>query len=120
MRQIAIILLVLMFLAGCKPQNEPAKASFCGDDVCQDNERESGCKADCGGLDTITKKQCSDAKGNWNDCGSPCTGTGSGICIQVCSAQCECGGIAGFKCPDGFKCRLSDKIADEIGVCLKE
>jgi hypothetical protein len=38
----------------------------------------------------------------------------------MCQAQCECGGIAGFGCPSGFKCRLAGKIADEMGVCVKE
>lgn len=119
MKKIVIILL-LLFIAGCKPQEEPIKEPYCGDNVCQSNEIENGCNADCGGLGGITKKQCSDAKGNWNDCGSPCAGTGAEFCIQVCSAQCECGGIAGFNCPDGFKCRLAGKIADELGVCVME
>ena len=120
MRKIAILLLILMFLAGCKPKEMPKNEPFCGDNVCQDNEKESGCKSDCGGFGGITKMQCADAKGNWNDCGSPCAGTGAEMCIQVCSPQCECGGIAGFGCPHGFKCRLSGKIADDIGACVKE
>lgn len=120
MGKIFVAIFLALFLIGCQPQEMPVKEPFCGDNVCQANEQESGCDADCGGLDGITKKQCSDANGNWNDCGSPCAGTGSGICIQMCQAQCECGGIAGFGCPDGFKCRLSGKIADEMGACVKE
>ena len=121
MRKLTIISLVLLFIIfSCKPPEEPKKGAFCGDDVCQDNEKESGCAADCGGFEGITKLQCTQAKGSWDDCGSPCAGTGAEFCIQVCSPQCECGGIAGFKCPNGFKCRLSEKIADEIGVCVKE
>ena len=88
--------------------------------LCQANEKESGCKADCGGFEGITKKQCAEARGHWNDCGSPCAGTGAEICIEVCQAQCECSGIAGFNCPQSYKCRLSGKIADEMGVCVKE
>ena len=117
---ILIALLSLILLMSCKPQEEPKKEPFCGDNVCQDNEKESGCKADCGGFGGITKQQCIAAKGSWNDCGSPCAGTGAEFCIQVCQSQCECGGIAWFKCPEGYKCRLSGKIADEIGVCVKE
>ncbi len=119
-RMIMILALFSVLLMSCTPQELPKKEPFCGDMVCQDNEKESGCKADCGGFEGITKKQCSDAKGNWNDCGSPCAGTDAEFCIQVCQAQCECSGIAGFKCPQGYKCRLSGKIADEMGVCIKQ
>ena len=118
-KTIMILLLSLVLLMSCTPQEMPKKEPFCGDMVCQANEEESGCKADCGGFEGITKKQCADAKGNWNECGSPCAGTGADFCIEVCQAQCECGGIAGFNCPEGYKCRLSGKIADEIGVCVK-
>ena len=91
----------------------------CGDNICDSNEKESGCASDCGGFAGITKLQCAQSKGSWNDCGSPCAGTGAKFCAQVCSPQCECSGIAGFKCPAGYKCRLSGKISDEIGVCIK-
>ena len=67
----------------------------------------------------MTKELCESAKGNWNECSSPCLGTGEQICIDMCVAQCECGGIAGFGCPDGYNCRLSGKIADEVGACVK-
>ncbi len=70
------------------------------------------------GFDGITKKQCDDAGGNWNECGSPCAGTDAEICVMMCAIQCECGGIAGFSCPEGYKCRLSGKITDEMGVCV--
>ena len=71
------------------------------------------------GFAGITKQQCDDAYGHWNECGSPCAGTGSDFCIEMCQVQCECSGIAGFGCPEGFKCRLSGKIADEMGVCVE-
>ena len=67
----------------------------------------------------ITKEVCEKAGGYWNECGSPCTGLGSDGCIQMCVKQCECGGLAGFSCPGGYKCRLSGKIADEMSVCIK-
>ncbi len=110
---------ILVFLIACAPQETQKKGPFCGDNVCQDNEKESGCKADCGGFEGITKVQCETAGGKWNDCGSPCAGTDADFCIQVCRAQCECNN-AGFKCPADYKCRLSGKKADEIGVCIKE
>ena len=90
-----------MFIAGCKTlevPKEPQETGFAG----------------------ITKQQCIEANGNWNECGSPCAGTDAEVCIQMCQVQCECGGIAGFNCPEGYKCRLTGKIADEMGVCVKE
>ena len=116
---IVLFLFLMLFIASCKPQEVPKKEPFCGDNVCQSNEKESGCAADCGGFGGITKLQCTNAGGKWNDCGSPCAGTDAKYCIQVCSPQCECGGIAGFKCPNGYKCRLSGKITDEMGVCVR-
>ena len=70
------------------------------------------------GFSGITKQQCIEANGHWNECGSPCAGTGADFCIEMCQVQCECSGIAGFNCPKGYKCRLSGKIADEMGVCV--
>ena len=67
----------------------------------------------------IDKDLCKSYGGNWNECSSPCLGTDSAVCIGVCVAQCECGGIAGFNCPKDYKCRLAGKIADELGVCYK-
>lgn len=120
MKKCWVIVLLLFLISGCKPQEGPTNELFCGDNVCQGNEKESGCKEDCGGFEGITKLQCTKAGGSWNGCGSPCSGTGAEFCIQICQAQCECGGIAGFKCPDSYKCRLTGKIADEMGVCVKE
>lgn len=104
----------LIFIAACAPEEK--KAPFCGDNICSDEEKASKeCAADCGGFAGITKKQCSDANGKWNDCGSPCAGTGAEFCIQVCSPQCEC--LSGKNCPRGFKCRITEK--DEFGVCVQ-
>ena len=102
MRKIILALLVLgLFIAACKPTDPqiPTKEEA--------------------GFSGITKQQCTEANGYWNECGSPCAGTDAEVCIQVCQAQCECGGIAGFSCPEGYKCRLTGKIADEMGVCIK-
>lgn len=106
MRLITLILfaVILVFAAACAAEGpkEPIEEP-------KDGET---------GFESITKQQCLDARGHWNECGSPCAGTGADFCIQVCQVQCECGGIAGFRCPEGFKCRLSGKIADEMGVCV--
>ena len=68
----------------------------------------------------LTHKACEAAGGHWNECGSPCAGTGAEVCIQSCEVMCECGGIAGFGCPEGFSCKLSGKIADEMGRCVND
>ena len=70
------------------------------------------------GTKSMTPELCNAAYGHWNECGSPCAGTDAEICVAMCAQQCECGGIAGFGCPEGYNCRLTGKIADEMGVCV--
>ncbi|HWR00075.1 MAG TPA: hypothetical protein VN397_04505 [Candidatus Methylomirabilis sp.] len=63
---------------------------------------------------------CRGAGGRWNPCGSACRGASTGtVCIQVCVPQCECGGIAGFGCPDGFVCSdlAPPGASDAMGIC---
>lgn len=101
----ALFLIISIFIAGCAiAPNQP-------------ESNENGQKK--GNKEVLTQDQCSQAGGHWNECGSPCAGTEAEMCIEVCSPQCECGGIAGFNCPSGYKCRLTGKIADEMGVCVK-
>lgn len=104
-----LLLAIAVLIVSCKPTVEDKEVPT--------KEPKNGEKTGLGG---ITEEQCEQAGGNWNECGSPCAGTGAEICIQVCQPQCECGGIAGFNCPNGFKCRLSGKTADEMGACIKE
>ena len=112
MKKIMILLtVILVFVVGCVDEGNDTVVSPPND---QDNEVDEEV-----GFAGITKQQCVEANGNWNECGSPCAGTGADFCIEMCQTQCECGGIAGFSCPEGYKCRLSGKIADEIGVCVR-
>ena len=108
MKFIFLIVIITLFLVSCNVVED------------EKNKAEEKTTEDEIGFDGITKQECKDANGFWNECGSPCAGTGADFCIQMCQVQCECGGIAGFNCPEGYKCRLSGKIADEIGVCVKE
>ena len=78
----------------------------------------SSCTIDTPEQPKMTQELCEVVGGHWNECGSPCTGTDADYCIQVCEPMCECSGIAGFACPEGYKCRLSGKIADEMGKCI--
>ena len=104
MKKIFILLAVIhVFLVGCEIVDEQEEVKEQDDEI---------------GFGGITKQQCLEANGFWNKCGSPCAGTHADFCIQVCQVQCECGGIAGFTCPEGFKCRLSGKIVDEMGICV--
>ncbi|MBL7054178.1 hypothetical protein ISS05_00280 [Candidatus Woesearchaeota archaeon] len=108
MKKTGLFLIILMgFLAGCVEEtvvHEPSE-----DDTGMDEET---------AFNGITKQRCREVNGKWNECGSPCGGTDADFCIEMCQVQCECGGIAGFGCPEGFKCRLTGKIADEMGVCI--
>lgn len=75
----------------------------------------------------LTKELCEGARGHWNDCGSACRGAPPGtVCITVCVAYCECGGIAGFGCPDGYECsdylptdKNGNPVPDAMGICKK-
>src|SRR4030095_16099500 len=53
----------------------------------------------------ITESMCNGAGGNWNTQGTCCRDLPEGTpCTKLCVAVCECGGIAGFRCPAGFTC----------------
>ncbi len=78
------------------------------------------------GTDTanaITEGMCTAAGGHWNECGSACRGAPPGTaCIAMCVPYCECGGIAGFRCPAGYVCGdyLPDKdTPDALGICKR-
>ena len=63
---------------------------------------------------------CVSSGGHWNECASACRGAPKdAICTLQCVAQCECGGIAGFKCPSGYICTdyLPKNAPDAMGVC---
>ena len=114
MNKIILLLstVILVFLAECDVDDTEDKV----DTIVNQND---GQKIDEDiGFAGITKQQCNEANGYWNECGSPCAGTGAEFCIEICQVQCECSGIAGFGCPEGFKCRLTGTIADEMGVCI--
>ena len=109
MKTLVLIGIIALFLAGCgaivenkadveTPKEEPTKESV--------------------GVTGISKQRCIDSGGSWNECGSPCAGAGADFCIQMCQAQCECDSMR-FRCPEGYKCRLSGKIANEVGVCIR-
>ena len=71
----------------------------------------------------LTREMCDGAGGHWNECGSACRGAPPGTaCPAVCVAYCECGGIAGFGCPKGYKCTdylPSRDTPDDMGICKK-
>ena len=109
MKALVLIGIIALFLAGCgaivenkadveTPKEEPTKESV--------------------GVTGISKQRCIDSGGSWNECGSPCAGAGADFCIQMCQVQCECDNIR-LRCPEGYKCRLSGKIANEVGVCIR-
>ena len=66
-------------------------------------------------------KLCNDSGGNWNICSSKCMldhqGKDGVACTMMCEALCECGGIAGFKCPAGYSCVINSNVTDALGYC---
>ncbi len=73
------------------------------------------------GLDEIT---CEDAGGNWKPCSNKCMlmnqGRSDMACPEVCEPLCECGGEAGFTCPEGYRCVMPEGVADALGYCEKQ
>lgn len=62
----------------------------------------------------LEEPACTAAGGEWNSCGSPCRGSDSPLCIQVCVGQCMC--ETNEDCPFGYEC--SDMIEGK-GICKK-
>jgi hypothetical protein len=69
----------------------------------------------------LNEETCNVAGGHWNECGSKCSiknaGNPGAVCVQVCEPLCECGGIAGFRCPRGYNCIMPTGVADALGYC---
>lgn len=72
----------------------------------------------------LSKEACESARGHWNECSPTCRNLQPDqSCAQVCAQECECGGIAGFGCPEGFVCTdyfPSKETPDAMGVCKKQ
>jgi len=79
----------------------------------------------CTGLiiDEMDKELCESARGHWNECGSRCQIDNQGkegvACTLQCEQICECGGIAGFRCPSEYTCKMPAGIADAMGYCVR-
>jgi hypothetical protein len=68
---------------------------------------------------------CYEAGGHWNECSSRCRldnqANPDTVCTLLCEPLCECDGIAGFRCPNGYICKAPIGIPDALGYCvLKE
>jgi len=67
------------------------------------------------------RAECESTGGNWNECGNKCSidnqGKEGAACTLQCEMLCECGGIAGFRCPAGYECKMPEGIADALGYC---
>lgn len=75
------------------------------------------------GTAQMTRELCEGARGYWNECASACRGAPNGtICPAYCVQECECGGEAGWRCPQGYHCTdylPAGMVTDKIGVCRK-
>jgi hypothetical protein len=104
---VVFLTLYILLVAGCAKQVPPTDIQVPPSEI-------------RAGAQDMNQEICKKAGGNWNECSSACLGTGADVCMQVCVAQCECGGIAGFRCPAGYDCKLTGKVADELGACKKK
>jgi hypothetical protein len=75
-------------------------------------------------VEDIFPQQCEQAGGHWNECSNRChlenAGRSDYACSAVCEALCECAGIAGFRCPEGYTCRTPAGVPDALGYCIQE
>ncbi len=73
--------------------------------------------------DGLTEEMCNGAGGHWNTQGTCCRDLQPGqVCNKLCVAVCDCGGIAGFRCPSGYYCTdyyPNSTTPDAMGVCKK-
>jgi hypothetical protein len=73
-------------------------------------------------LPPLTAESCAAARGHWTECGSRCQIDNQGkpavACPALCEQLCECGGFAGFGCPEGYRCQMPSGIADALGYCV--
>jgi hypothetical protein len=109
------------------PMYAPPAPGWCSDGVITPRGPDENCCArppECvREMVPITKEQCEAARGHFNECGSACrTSTDPNApCTLQCVQYCECGGIAGFGCPDGYTCAdyMPPGAADAMGVCKR-
>jgi hypothetical protein len=77
---------------------------------------------DIGSIDYMHRGFCEESRGHWNECSNRCQIDNQGktdvACDMMCEALCECGGIAGHRCPDGYYCKMPEGIADALGYCV--
>lgn len=62
---------------------------------------------------------CETGRGHWINCSTTCENE-TGICTEYrCIPYCECGGLAGFRCPENFYCTdyYPEWTSDAVGIC---
>lgn len=108
------------------PQLSAPGPNFCMDGTIVPGEKnECGCQGQpsCDSnqrVMAITQDVCEKARGHWNECGSACRNDPDAeVCTLQCVQYCECGGIAGFGCPEGYECAnyIPNDSIDAMGVC---
>jgi hypothetical protein len=107
------LIFVALLLLGCVGGGNPPVQNWTNQSNGSQNQTPPG-------VEPLTKELCEAARGLWNECGSACRGAPEGTaCIMMCVQYCECGGIAGFGCPDGYGCTdyLPKGAADAMGIC---
>ena len=135
---LVVFIVISVMVSGCITQERDGD----GDGIVGNDSDEHGCIGSAGYIWCESKQKClrtweeecpavamcesvcKSNGGNWNECSNRCKldnrGKSGVVCTTVCEALCECGGIAGFKCPGGYNCKTPDGVADALGYCIKE
>ncbi len=115
MRSVIFALAILLALYGCTQSGSQSNGS--GNQSVPPNGSADGNQTD------LTQAMCQDAGGHWNTQGICCRGLPPGeACNKLCVAVCDCGGIAGFRCPAGYACAdyyPNSTTPDAMGICVK-
>ena len=85
MKILVFLAVIMVFLVGCDAEPDGTVVSPPNNN---DNDVTDSDSDDYVGFAGITKQQCADANGFWNECGSPCAGTDADFCIEICQVQC--------------------------------
>ena len=114
---------VRLGLHPAEAQEIPGASCTCEKNVCKMIMPPANSTLPTQPADGMTKELCESARGFWNECASACRGAPEGTaCTLQCVQQCECGGFAGFDCPQGYACTdyLPKGAADAMGVCKNQ
>ncbi len=126
-----MLMLMIVPLYGCT-SDEPAQINSFDECVAAGNPIQESYPRKCTAqgntfveelpaAEEMSEELCNSAGGHWNSCSSKCRIDNQGkdgvACAMMCEPLCECGGIKGYSCPEGYECRAPSGVADALGYC---